>query len=169
MMIIILTGILLIWAWFYGRLHAYDRAIAEASRLYGVEARLIRSVIWKESRFKSRCLGGQGEIGLMQVTRIAADEWATAQGRPSLTAQELFQPHNNIQAGTWYLSRALQRWSAKPNPLPYALAEYNAGYSNALRWAAMDQGDANKFWNDITYPGTRRYIKDVLSAYQGRR
>lgn len=159
----------MIWGLFHWRMHTYDAAINEAARLYGVDARLIRSVIWRESRFNPHRVGKLGEIGLMQVTQPAAQEWAAANHVPSCTPQDLFQPQANIKAGTWYLSRAIERWSSKPNPLPYALAEYNAGRSNSLRWAASDQGDANKFWNDITYPSTRRYVQDILTYYRGHR
>ncbi len=165
---LILAGILLLWGLFYWRLHHYDTAIAEAARTYGVDARLIRAVIWKESRFNSRCVGKAGEIGLMQVTRGAADEWAAA-SRTTCARNELFRPEINIRAGAWYLERAIRYWSSKPNPLPYALAEYNAGRSNTLRWAANDGDDANKFWSAITYPTTRNYIRDIMADYRGQR
>lgn len=165
---VILALILLIWGLFYWRLHAYDKAIAEAAQAYGVDARLIRAVIWKESRFNPRRVGKLGEIGLMQVTPGAANEWAEF-SQTNCTRNDLFRPEINIRAGTWYLGRAIRYWSAKPNPLPYALAEYNAGRSNTLRWAAADNNDANKFWNAITYPVTRRYVQDVLADYRGHR
>lgn len=164
-----LAVVLLIWGLCYWRLHAYDAWIAEASQLYGVDARLIRAVIWKESRFNPKCVGKLGEIGLMQVTQNAAKEWAAANARTTFVHHDLFQPRVNIQAGTWYLGRAIRHWSAKANPLPYALAEYNAGRSNSLRWAASDNGDANTFWNAITYPTTRRYVRDILISYRGHR
>ena len=63
----------------------------------------------------------------------------------------------------------MTRWSGKVNPVPYALAEYNAGRSNALRWAARDQNDPNVFWNEITYPSTRRYVRDILCNYRRSR
>ena len=164
-----LAIILLLWAWFFWRIHAYDSTITKASQLYGVDSQLIRAVIWKESRFNSKRVGKLGEIGLMQVTRNAAYEWALANNVKDFKQNDLFRPEVNIQAGTWYLGRAIQYWSAKANPLPYALAEYNAGRSNTLRWSASDNGDANKFWNGITYPTTRRYVQDILIYYRGHR
>ena len=166
---IILAGILLVWGVFYWRIHAYDAAIAEASQLYGVDARLIRAVIWKESRFQHHRVGKAGEIGLMQVTLNAALDWTKANHETNFVRDDLFRPDVNIQAGTWYLGRAIRAWDAKPNPLPYALAEYNAGRLNSLRWAVADHNDANKFWNNITYPTTRRYVRDILIDYRGYR
>ena len=154
---------------FYFHIHSLDDMIARAGREYEVDIKLIRAVIWRESHFNRRHTGTRGEIGLMQVTQNAARDWATATREPIPLRQDLFKPEINIRAGTWYLHRAIQYWSAKPNPLPYALAEYNAGRSNALRWAARDQNDPNVFWNEITYPSTRRYVRDVLGNYRRTR
>lgn len=155
--------------WFYRYVHAYDDLIVQAGRQQGVDGRLIRAVIWQESHFNARRVGKAGEIGLMQVTPVAAKEWAVAQGIDNFAASNLFQPAVNIQAGAWYLGRAIQHWSGKSSSLPYALAEYNAGRANVERWAAGDGGDANAFWDKITYPGTRRYVRDVLNDYRGYR
>lgn len=156
---------------FYFYIHAYDSIIAAAGREYAVDPKLIRAVIWRESHFNRRHLGNNREIGLMQVTENAACDWATAGHEPIPRSPDLFKPEINIRVGTWYLHRAIQFWSAKPkaNPLPYALAEYNAGRSNALRWAARDQNDPNVFWNEITYKSTRHYVRDILCSYRRSR
>jgi len=152
----------------YRRIHAYDDIIARTAASHGLAPKLIQAVIWRESRFKYDCRGKHGEIGLMQVTENAAKEWAEANGIANLRKTDLFNPETNIQAGTWYLKRSISRWSNKTNPLPYALAEYNAGRSNAVRWAASDGGDANKFWDGITYPSTKRYVRDILTRLHRR-
>ena len=153
----------------YRQIHAYDELIAKYASLNSLDPKLIRAVIWRESRFKYNCRGKRGEIGLMQVTESAAREWAEANNIANFRKNDLFNPETNIQAGTWYLKRSISRWSHKTNPLPYALAEYNAGRSNVVRWAASDGGDANKFWDGITYPSTKRYVRDILTFYQRRR
>ena len=156
---------------FYFYIHAYDDIIAGAGREYEVDPELIRAVIWQESHFNRRHIGLNKEIGLMQVTQNAGRDWATAMRQPIPLRQDLFKPEINIRTGTWYLHHAIQYWSATPkaNPLPYALAEYNAGRSNALRWAAHDLNDPNVFWNEITYPSTRRYVRDILRSYRRSR
>ncbi|HOW98704.1 MAG TPA: lytic transglycosylase domain-containing protein [Kiritimatiellia bacterium] len=150
------------------RLHRFDALILEAGRDYGVDPRLISAVIWVESRFREERVGKAGEIGLMQVTRTAAEEWAAENHDGLFTVLDLFEPRVNIRAGTWYLARGLQRWSDRPDPLPFALAEYNAGRSNALRWSRDGGPDARAFLDAITYPTTRRYIRDILKRYRGR-
>jgi soluble lytic murein transglycosylase len=162
-MIVCLAGVS-----FVRRVHRFDELIVKTGRHYGVDPRLIASLIWTESRFKSNRVGKAGEIGLMQVMPTTAAEGAAAQKTPPLTRQELFDPETNIRAGTWYLARAIHRWSDRPDPLPFALAEYNAGRSNAQRWAAESGPSGRKFWESISYPTTKRYVKDILKRYRGR-
>lgn len=165
-LVVLLTALALVMVFGisrYQRSHAYDDIIAKAAASHGLDPKLIRTVIWRESGFKYNCRGSRGEIGLMQVTENAAKEWAGANGIANLRKNDLFNPETNIQAGTWYLKRSISRWSNKNNPLPYALAEYNAGRSNTVRWASNDDNDANKFWDGITYPSTKRYVRDILT------
>lgn len=150
----------------YHRMHAYDDLIARYAAASGLDPGLVRSVIWRESRFRYDCRGKRGEIGLMQVTENAGREWAAANGISAFSKKDLFNPETNIRAGTWYLKRSMARWANKSNPLPYALAEYNAGRSNAVRWAASDGGDANRFWTGITYPSTKKYVRDIMAYYR---
>ena len=153
---------------FLRRLHRFDALILEAGKDYGVDPRLVSAVIWVESRFREECVGQAGEIGLMQVTPTAAREWADENYDGLFTVLDLFEPRLNIRAGTWYLARALQRWADRPDPLPFALAEYNAGRSNALRWSRDSGPDAREFLDAITYPTTQRYIRNILKRYRGR-
>ena len=37
--------------------------------------------------------------------------------------EELFDPKINLEAGTWYLRRAVQHWENQVDPIPFALAE----------------------------------------------
>lgn len=150
------------------RIHRYDDLIVRTGRECAVDPRLISALIWQESRFVADRVGTKGEIGLMQVTENAALEWAKDRRIKVFSKDVLFDPATNIQAGTWYLARAIRRWSDRPDPLPFALAEYNAGRSNAQRWAVDGGSNSRKFWEAITYPTTKRYVKDILKRYRGR-
>jgi soluble lytic murein transglycosylase len=149
------------------RMHRYDTLIVEVAREHGVDPRLVSALIWAESRFDPSQVGEAGEVGLMQVTMPAAREWAQSEGLESISREELFDPRINVRAGTWYLARAIRNWGDLPDPLPYALAEYNAGRSNALRWSKKGGADARVFWESITYPTTQRYVRDILTRYRG--
>jgi soluble lytic murein transglycosylase len=74
----------------------------------------------------------------------------------------------NLDIGCWYLRRAINRWTnSTANPLPFALAEYNAGRSNALRWASGPKPfDPRQFVEKITYPTTRKYVRVVEERCQ---
>ncbi len=149
------------------RAHQFDRIIVREARAHGLDPRLVSAVIWRESKFVPGQTGKAGEIGLMQVGEAAAGEWAEATGRADFEHYDLYHPEANIQAGVWYLARAVRHWSEQVrDPLPYALAEYNAGRSNARRWAE-GAADAREFVENITYPTTQRYVRTVLERFRG--
>jgi len=150
------------------RVHQHDRLIVRIAREMQLDPRLISAVIWVESKFDAGAVGGVGEIGLMQVTETVGKEWATANRVEPFSLHDLFSPEVNIRAGSWYLAKAIKDWSTRPDPLPYALAQYNAGRSNALRWSRNDGNKPEVFLEQITYPTTRRYIEDILKRYRGR-
>jgi soluble lytic murein transglycosylase len=152
------------WRWWT---HRFDVEIREAAALYGVDPELLRAIIRRESGFRATVLGDKGEAGLMQVTERAASEWADDVGRPPPTSRHLLDPRMNLHAGAWYIARALRNWAERPDPLPYALAEYNAGRSNAERWARGASTSA-EFIDRITYPSTRMYVLDIVSGYRGK-
>ena len=43
----------------------------------------------------------------MQITESAAIDWARAEKIQTFVSSDLFDPKVNIEAGTWYLNRAL--------------------------------------------------------------
>jgi soluble lytic murein transglycosylase len=130
---------------------------------------LIKAVVWRESRFDPQKYGSAGERGLMQVTEKTANEWAHETKIENFRVEELFDPRTNLEAGSWYLRRAVQHWEQQPDPLPFALAEYNAGPSRAQRWAggeAAPQISSAQFLSNIDFRGTRNYIESVLDRYR---
>jgi soluble lytic murein transglycosylase len=114
-------------AWWWGNIQReqdrqYNGVIAEAAEKYNLEPQLIRAVIWRESDFDSRAYGMAEERGLMQVTPIAAGEWAKAENLENFRTVDLFDPRTGISAGSWYLSRAVSRWQNTDRPIVFALA-----------------------------------------------
>lgn len=144
--------------------HSQDKHILAAAQKYGMEPSLIKAVVWRESRFNPRVRGKVGEIGLMQVGKLAAEEWARAEGISSFEHRDLFDAAQNTQAGTWYLRKVLKRYSATDNPAAYALADYNAGRSNVLRWnKGMATTNSAAFFKQMDFPGTREYVRAILN------
>src|SRR4051794_14530604 len=121
----------------------YDPLIVDASNKYKVEPALIKALIWRESRFRPDKVGTSGERGLMQVGEAAARDWAKAEKIETFAPTDLFDPKVNLDAGVWYLAKAFERWKGKDDPIPFVLAEYNAGRKRVDRWVhESGKGDA---------------------------
>ncbi len=150
----------------------FDSLIVKVAREYDLDPRLIKAVVWRESRFQADMTGRNGERGLMQVSEIAARDWAAAKGVRDLHPEEMLTPEVNLEIGTWYLSKAVQRWNSEDNAVPFALAEYNAGKSRVDRWVrtALQKGKgqpvtAETFQDSIDFPSTARYVRAILARY----
>ena len=158
-----------------GRYSKHDKLIREQSDKHGVDPLLIKAIVWRESAFDADKVGTSGERGLMQVGEAAAQDWAKAKKVETFLITDLFEPRTNLDVGTWYFRRALDRWKAKDDPVPFALAEYNAGGSRVDRWitrsGVAERADAHDLLNAIDFPGTKRYVLEITArwrAYQAR-
>jgi soluble lytic murein transglycosylase len=156
------------------RFHQYDRLIRNVALEHHLDPMLVKAVVWRESRYDPRKRGSHGERGLMQVTERAADEWARENKIAGFKLDQLFEPKMNLEAGTWYLQRAIEHWSHQSDPIPFALAEYNAGASRAQRWSGgngVADVSERQFLQNIDFPATRKYIESITDRYkfyQGR-
>jgi soluble lytic murein transglycosylase len=151
------------WLYHHWREHHEDRIILAAAQRYGVDPALVKAVVWRESWFNPEVRGGHGEWGLMQVTEIAANEWAEAEHLRALQPADLLHPVTNACAGTFYLGKLLRRYPQTDNPIPYALADYNAGRTHALRWSrGAAATNSAAFLEQVDFPGTRQYIYAVM-------
>jgi soluble lytic murein transglycosylase len=170
---LVLVGGCLFYYWWEGRLErSQDLPIRAAAQRYGVDPALIKAVVWRESRFHPGVRGRAREIGLMQIREIAAQEWADAERLPAFEHEHCFDPRTNTLAGTFYLRKLLRRYSQTDNPIPYALADYNAGRGNVLKWnTGAASTNSLAFIDQIGFPGTRAYVKAVMRRalkYQGQ-
>jgi len=163
-LLLLIAGIMLYARWRTWRENSQDAVILAAAARYGVDPALVKAVVWRESRFDPWARGKAGEIGLMQVGGLAAREWADAEHILFFTHSQLFDPAQNTQAGTWYLSKLLQRYAATDDPLPYALAAYNAGRANVLKWAQGAAATNSALFSErIGFPSTKNYVKTVMA------
>jgi soluble lytic murein transglycosylase len=157
--------------WYWQRLawleRSQDKPIRAAAQRYGVEPALVKAVVWRESRFHPSVRGLAHEIGLMQLQEYAAQEWADAEHIRDFDHEDCLDPATNTLAGTWYLRKLLRRYTRTDNPLPYALADYNAGRSNVLKWnTGAAATNSAIFIEQIAFPGTKAYVKSVLRRYE---
>jgi soluble lytic murein transglycosylase len=147
--------------------HSQDTAIAAASKRYGLDPHLVRAVVWRESRFNAQARGKAGEIGLMQLQELAAQEWADAEKLADFDHEHCVDPLTNVLAGTFYLRKLMRRYETTDNPTAYALADYNAGRGNVIRWNT-NAGATNSlvFLQQISFPGTSNYVHAVIQRYE---
>lgn len=150
------------------RFQQYDRLIRAVAVEHQLDPMLVKALVWRESRFDAGKYGSHGERGLMQVSEKAANEWARENKIADFHVDQLFDPKTNLEAGTWYLHRAVEHWKHQPDPLPFALAEYNAGGSRARRWSGNGATDipVRTFLKNIDFPGTRKYVDSIMDRYK---
>jgi soluble lytic murein transglycosylase len=166
-LLLLLAGAGGYWWWYQWRDHSQDVPILAAARRYGVEPALVKAVVWRESRFSPGKRGRAGEYGLMQIRPAAASEWARAERIVGFSSDDLLNPATNTLAGTWYLEKLLKRYAQADNPLPFALADYNAGRGNVLKWdRGAAQTNSPAFINQIGFPGTRSYVRSVIQRFE---
>ena len=147
------------------RFQQYDPIISSVAAEHRLDPMLVKAVAWRESRFDTHKVGTTGERGLMQVSAKAANEWAQQNKIADFHFDQLFDPKTNLEAGSWYLRRALDHWQNESEPLAFALAEYNAGASRAQRWVGADGMTTNQFLNNIEFPITRSYVQSIMKRY----
>lgn len=140
-----------------------DKNILAAARKYGVDPALIKAVVWRESKFDPHARGTKGEMGLMQIMENTGLEWAGAQRVPLSGNSLLFDSTKNVDCGAWYLRKLLARYSQVDDPEPFALADYNAGRGNVLKWAKGSAAtNSAQFIQQIGFPSTREYVRSVM-------
>lgn len=147
--------------------HSQDGPIRAAAMRYKVAPALVKAIVWRESRFHPDVHGSAGELGLMQIREDAAFEWAYAEHNTNFAHEHCLNPQTNVFAGTFYLAKMLRRYAKTDNPLPYALADYNAGRGNVLKWNSGDAAtNSASFINQIGFPSTSNYVASVTRRYE---
>ncbi|MCX7774020.1 MAG: lytic transglycosylase domain-containing protein [Clostridia bacterium] len=120
-----------------------NEAIDKYSSQFGLDPKLVRSVIKQESGFQPFALSTSGAMGLMQLMP------GTAEG---LGVTDPYNIEQNIKGGTQYLYYQMKAFDGN---LDLALSAYNAG-PNAVK----------KYGGIPPYAQTQDYVKKVKQYYQ---
>jgi hypothetical protein len=92
----------------------FERVIRAAAERYGMDPDLIHCVVAVESNFNPKAISSKKASGLMQLMPQTAALYGV---------KNIFDPEENINAGTRYLKELLEKY----HDLTLALAAYNAG------------------------------------------
>ena len=120
--------------------------IRAASQKHGVDEDLITSLITAESNFNPRAVSPKRARGLMQLM----PETATR-----LAVRDVFDPAQNVDAGTRYLKELLEKYG---QDLKLTLAAYNAGPDRVAQYRGIPP-----------FAETRAYVQRVLAVYALRK
>jgi soluble lytic murein transglycosylase-like protein len=121
----------------------FREIVKTAAARYSLDADLISSVIAAESNFDPKAISKRNARGLMQLLPETAARFGV---------RNIFDPQENIDAGTHYLRDLLQRYN---NDLALALAAYNAGPERVQQYGRVPP-----------YVETVSYIRRVKRAYE---
>ena len=116
----------------------YANMIADSAKANGVAPELVASVIAVESNFNPRAVSWRSACGLMQLLPQTAARFGVT---------NIFDPRQNIEAGTKYLKELLQRYHGD---LALTLAAYNAGPDRVEHYRSVPP-----------YRETRDYVRRV--------
>jgi len=122
---------------------AFSEEIQAAAEVFAVDDALIRAIIHAESAYQPDALSPKGAQGLMQLMPATQAE---------LQVIDVFDPVSNIEGGTLYLSRLLERFDQS---VELAAAAYNAG-----------PGAVSEYGGVPPYKETREYVRRVKILYR---
>jgi soluble lytic murein transglycosylase-like protein len=123
----------------------FGNLIRAAAEKHGVDEGLITWVIAVESNFNPRAVSRRRAQGLMQLLPTTAALYAVG---------NIFDPAENIDAGTHYLKDLLARYRGD---LRLALAAYNAGPEMVERYGGVPP-----------FPETQKYVR-VITGHMAAR
>lgn len=137
----------------------YQRWAARYAKEYQLEQALVLAVIKTESNFDPDARSHKDAIGLMQITEETL-KWAMMREgeNAAFSAEDLYTPSVNIKYGCLILSLLVKEFQDQNT----ALAAYNAGRANALKWLKDSRysKDGITLYN-TPYKETNDYIKKV--------
>ncbi len=123
---------------------------------------LLAALIRQESLFEPAAESYAGARGLGQVMPATGTGIANSLGMEDFVLDDLYRPHISIMFGAFYLRAQMDRFD---NQILVALAGYNGGPGNTLRWIEAGGEDLDLFVEVITATQSRLYLQRVYEQY----
>ncbi|HWQ83823.1 MAG TPA: tetratricopeptide repeat protein, partial [Anaerolineales bacterium] len=141
----------------------FSELIIPSSQEYGLHPLMVFSLVRQESLFEGFIQSSAAASGLMQIIPATGEEIAARLNWPEdYTQPDLYRPYVNVRFGVEYLDR--QRNYFKGD-LYAALAAYNGGPGNAIRWNSLAAGDQDLFLEVVSFEETRTYIQRIYEIF----
>lgn len=125
-----------------------ESAIKESSKKYGVDEKLIRSIIKVESNFNPNCTSSAGAKGLMQLMPENCKYY---------NVTDPFDINQNIDAGTRHIKDYLDKYNGN---VEMALMAYNGGPTRMANRGVKSIDDIYKMPSE-----TQKYVPKVMKYY----
>ncbi len=138
----------------------YWQQLSADAQNQGLDPYLVTSLIRQESEFNPGAVSRANACGLMQLLPSTGKMLAKKEGERHFSADQLFDPSENLRLGTTYLRENIDRYGGQ---VEYALAAYNAGDAPVRQWIASgDYKDIPEWVESIPYSETRDYVQSIL-------
>ncbi len=129
---------------------------------YGFDPLLQFALVRQESLFESFATSSAVAQGLAQVIPATGEYIAARLGWPDYRNEALYRPYVGLRFGAYYLAEQLQTFEGF---IPAALAAYNGGPGNALRWQTAGGRDLDVFIDVIDFSETRLYVERIYIGH----
>jgi len=141
----------------------YPRIISEEASENDISPYLLLALVRQESFYDARAVSPADATGLTQVTPTTAEGIADELGEEDFRNAHLKRPNVSLRFGAYYLAAQVE---LVEGDIPAALAAYNGGPGNAVRWQeAAAGGGPDVFLETIDFAETRAYVELVLENY----
>jgi soluble lytic murein transglycosylase len=140
----------------------FDELVIAEAQANALDPLLLFALIRQESLFEPYAASWADARGLTQVVPPTGEWIAAHLGWPEYRSEDLDKPYVNVKFGAWYLAYQIQDFGN----VFAALAAYNAGPGNAIRWLSTGDGtDDDLFVEGITFAESQLYVKRLYEYY----
>jgi soluble lytic murein transglycosylase len=141
---------------------AYADLLSREAQARGLDPLLLAALVRQESLFEPVAESYAGARGLGQVMPATGEGIARSLDMAEFVLADLYRPWVSLRFAAFYLGAQMKRFD---NQLLVALAAYNGGPGNTLRWLEGSGQDVDLFVEVITASQSRIYLQRVYEQY----